>query len=447
MTTEYIPPMALDVERTVLGSMMTQYGNALDTAIELLDKDCFYNEANEIIFTCFKSMHERDISIDVVTAASELASRGELEKVGSEPYIAELCDNVATVVNIEHHCKILIDKRNRRKIISISAEIKEAALNPEIDLKSEMSKSFFIDFIFTEDKTKIVKASDFAEEISSDFESGHIYDIYDTGWSTLPIKLALGRLNTWTGIPNVGKSDIVDALMVNTAKLHGWKWLVYSPENFPVKTHIVKIAEKFAEKRFVNGAWRMNREELTKALHFIEDHFDFVNISDVRFSSNEILAFTRYYLKKNKIHGLVIDPFVSLQLDVKAGENRTYAIGDFLESYRSIARKFEVSANIIAHPSKLLKNPHNAKSNPNWYDPVTPYQIDGSGNWFNTSDVCFSLWRNYRENKPILYVFKRRFWYDGDVGSAEFNWNPLNGCFSVVNQSITPDALQERLDF
>jgi replicative DNA helicase len=120
--TNRIPPQALDVERTVLGSMLID-GNAAVSAMEKLTEDCFYSTANERIFACLREMFEKSIPFDILTLAEELRKKTWLESVGAEPYLAELVDNVATSANIEHHVKILLEKATLRSLISTSAEI------------------------------------------------------------------------------------------------------------------------------------------------------------------------------------------------------------------------------------------------------------------------------------------------------------------------------------
>jgi replicative DNA helicase len=43
-----------------------------------------------------------------------------------------------------------------------------------------------------------------------------------------------GHLMTITGIPGMGKSEVLDCLLVNCAILHGFTTVYYSPENYPI---------------------------------------------------------------------------------------------------------------------------------------------------------------------------------------------------------------------
>lgn len=83
---------------------------------------------------------------------------------------------------------------------------------------------------------RVFTVNDLRESIDVYRENGlQNYKGVSTGWPSLDecYKIAKGTLNIITGIPGHGKSEFVDALMVNTATAHDWRWFVYSPENYP----------------------------------------------------------------------------------------------------------------------------------------------------------------------------------------------------------------------
>ncbi|HEX7510257.1 MAG TPA: DnaB-like helicase N-terminal domain-containing protein, partial [Chitinivibrionales bacterium] len=127
-----IPPQALDVERTVLGSMLID-ANAAVNAMEKLTEDCFYSSANQQIFICLREMFEKSIPFDIITLAEELRKKTRLEAVGAESYLAQLVDNVATSANIEYHVKILMEKSTLRSLISASADITTSCFSTEAE--------------------------------------------------------------------------------------------------------------------------------------------------------------------------------------------------------------------------------------------------------------------------------------------------------------------------
>jgi twinkle protein len=75
-----------------------------------------------------------------------------------------------------------------------------------------------------------------------------------TGWASVDALMTIrpGELSIVTGIPNSGKSEFIDALMVNLAEHYGWHFAVCSFENPPAE-HIAKLAEKYLGKPFWDG--------------------------------------------------------------------------------------------------------------------------------------------------------------------------------------------------
>src|SRR5690606_25936859 len=107
-------------------------------------------------------------------------------------------------------------------------------------------------------------ASELASELIDLYEDGLPRGAY-CGWGDLDEHYTCmpGQLNVITGIPGHGKSEFVDAMMVHLAHLHSWRIAFYSPENYPIKLHVAKIAEKYTGKPFNAGrVTRMTQSEL-----------------------------------------------------------------------------------------------------------------------------------------------------------------------------------------
>ena len=67
-----------------------------------------------------------------------------------------------------------------------------------------------------------------------------------TGWPSVDrhYTVAPGQLTVLTGWPGSGKSEWLDALILNLAR-RGWRFAIYSPENAPPELHVAKYLEKF----------------------------------------------------------------------------------------------------------------------------------------------------------------------------------------------------------
>ena len=77
---------------------------------------------------------------------------------------------------------------------------------------------------------------EFADETLALYRDGRQRGLL-TGWPSVDELMTIrpGELSVITGIPNHGKSEFVDALMVNIAERYGWSFAVCSFENRPTK--------------------------------------------------------------------------------------------------------------------------------------------------------------------------------------------------------------------
>lgn len=88
-----------------------------------------------------------------------------------------------------------------------------------------------------------------------------------------------GELTIVTGVPNSGKSEWIDALLVNLAYHHGWAFAVCSMEK-KVRDHARQLLEKTMRKPFfdapyANNTPRMSWEEVR--LTFSGESFSMVS--------------------------------------------------------------------------------------------------------------------------------------------------------------------------
>ncbi len=128
-----LPPQAVDLEEAVLGALMLEK-NALTTVIDILTPDCFYKDANRIVYGAIRRLFEKSQPIDLLTVTAELRQSGELEAVGGPYYLTQLTRPVASAANIEFHARIVLQKHIQRELIRISGETLRDAYNETSDV-------------------------------------------------------------------------------------------------------------------------------------------------------------------------------------------------------------------------------------------------------------------------------------------------------------------------
>jgi twinkle protein len=278
----------------------------------------------------------------------------------------------------------------------------------------------------------LTKFGDHKKDIHRFYNEGDLQGI-STGWENLDeiFMLFKGELNILTGIPNSGKSELLDALMVNSIREGNWKWAVFSAENMPREHHFRKLAEKLNDRPMMGyDDERMCIDQVDASIEFLDNHIDLVDIQNNDFSLDSLLAHIEMSVFKTGINAFIIDPWNEIEHAMPSGKNETNYISEALSKIRRFARKYDLSAWIVAHPSKLRKDPQTGN-----YAVPTLYDIAGSANWRNKADNGIVVWRDFSREDSIIEVFiqKVRFKHVGKVGSVQLKWNFKTGVYTVPN--------------
>jgi twinkle protein len=259
--------------------------------------------------------------------------------------------------------------------------------------------------------------------------------VYKTGWATVDelYKVRPGEMTIVTGYTGHGKSEFLDALLVNLAQLHNWNFGVCSLENLPYERHVLKLAEKVTGKSFFpNSDDRMSEEQLSKAESFLNKHFFFINPEKVEIDT--ILEIGKTLIYRHGINGLIIDPYNELDHKRHSGMAETEYVSQFLSKIRRFARLNDIAVWVVAHPIK----PHRD----NMIKAPGPYDISGSANWANKADNALSVFRG--ENDEVqIHVNKIRFKEVGHLDGIALRYERKSGRYydlepktAIKNSSI-----------
>lgn len=263
---------------------------------------------------------------------------------------------------------------------------------------------------------------------------------YSTGWRSVDrhYTVAPGQLTIITGWPGSGKSEWLDALLMNLAP-RGWRFAVFSPENQPVEIHIVKYLEKFNRKPFGAGPTeRMTKDEAIEAATEISEWFSFItptfSTEKLSFDLLEVLQAAEcdfvmrgLWSKHDVPKGIVIDPWNELEHFRPRDISETEYIGQTLQTLRAWARKNNVHVWVVAHPQKLKRDDAGVLPVPR------PDAINGSQNWWNKADVAITVWRDLgeqRKDETDIHIWKVRFKHIGVPGKASLRYDRVTGRYS-----------------
>lgn len=229
-------------------------------------------------------------------------------------------------------------------------------------------------------------------------------------------KMSFGEWSVVSGIPNSGKSDVLDQILCNITMRHGFRCAMFSPESFPYEGHIKRIANKLMSKN-------CNNDDLNNVKDFIEEHFYWIKIDLENLTLKSILnAFKKLVFQKG-INVCVIDPWN--MLDHSAQRDHSY-IGKTLSEITQFCQQTKTHLFLVAHPRKI-------ESEGGQYKKPTLYDISGSADFFNKAYNGIIIYRNigqrteYGSDSVNVYIEKVKRKENGQLGSFEIAPDFKNG--------------------
>jgi twinkle protein len=265
----------------------------------------------------------------------------------------------------------------------------------------------------------IILPSSLNKEFKSMKAGGMYRAALTTGFDTLDknIKLAKGYMMINTGYPSSGKSEFLDAILVNMALLHGWKTMYFSPENFPTEEHMAKIGEKYIGTNLRS----FTNTQDSDALEFMHEYYSWMDIEDPYLDS--ILGHAMEQKAKHGLDCLVIDPWNNVYHE-RGGLREDEYLSECLDKILRFARVNKIFLAIVAHP----KNPQKDKNGQ--YPIPDLYCISGGAMWRNKADygVCYHR-PNMAEPRLEVMIQKIKQKWMGKVGVETFDYDLLSGRF------------------
>jgi twinkle protein len=241
------------------------------------------------------------------------------------------------------------------------------------------------------------------------------YDIGLPGSSEY-FKLSMGEWSVVSGIPNSGKSDILDQVLCNLSMTYGFRCAMFSPESFPYEGHIKRIANKLKQKNCDN-------DDLNDVKDFIEEHFYWIKIDLENLTLKSILQAFRELVFQKGINVCVIDPYN--MLDHSAQRDFTY-VGKLLSQITQFCQQTKTHLFLVAHPRKI-------ESEGGQYKKPTLYDISGSADFFNKAYNgiiayrCIGHKTTYGSDSVKIFIEKVKRKENGQLGCFEIAPDFKNG--------------------
>lgn len=264
------------------------------------------------------------------------------------------------------------------------------------------------------------------KEVTAQYKTGGPPPGDSTGWDNLDqhYRVGMGQWTVVTGTPGSGKSEFLDALAVNLAERGDWEFAIYSPENHPVQTHVVKLLEKRVRKPFAEGPTpRMTEAEVKDGTFWLFERFYWLKPYDSHATPQTLIEMAAERARPGKKLGVILDPWNTLDHE-RGGMSETDYVSLVLSDVIRLARKTQAHIWLVVHPQKLNRDREGKRPIP------TPYDLSGSAHWYNKADniLCVHREKGEANSQDVdIHVQKIRFKHNGCLGVATLKYDKVIG--------------------
>jgi replicative DNA helicase len=120
-----ILPHNKDIEENLIGTILLHGNGPMETALEFVNAECFYSDANKAIFEAFTRIYNSNRKIDMLTTMHELNAANKVDTAGGAYGLAQLTKNVtgASVTMTAQHSIVILEAWIKRELIKTSQDV------------------------------------------------------------------------------------------------------------------------------------------------------------------------------------------------------------------------------------------------------------------------------------------------------------------------------------
>ena len=360
------PPANLDAEKSVLGSVLLD--NDVFASLEgTIQSEHFYKEGHRKIFRAMDRLYRRGEPMDLVTLTEELRQTGELEGVGSVPYLIGLADAVPTAAYAESYAKIGREKAVRRDLIGASGQIMQRAYEQAAPLEQVLDEAEAAIFELATSKrrsffeTMPVLVTETFQHINELFANPDPVSGLRMGFKELDgltAGLQRSSLNVLAARPSMGKTAFALTIALNAALREKKAVGIFSLEMSGVQLVTRMLcSEARVDMSRVRSGQLSDRDfqrladtagKMSEAPVFIDDNAD-LTVMELRSRARRLMA--------EHDLGLIVIDYLQLMSGSQRSqsENRQQEISTISRGLKALARELDVAVLVLSQLSRAVE--------------------------------------------------------------------------------------------
>ena len=357
-------PHNLDVEKSLLGCLIT-YPDSYNTMMEenVVDDD-FYLNSHRIIFKAIVELNESNKPFDLVSLHAKLSDDKLLEKAGNVSYLAELSSTAITSANALHYTKILQSKAFARRIIETASEIADDGFEGkyEVDDYIDIAEKRILQVTRSRKTTDFLSSNFVAEEYFKKVllmnENKSAVTGVKTGFAALDRKtngLQRGDLIIVAARPSVGKTAFALNLAARTAKNNKNEAVAIFSLEMPAEQLMGRILAADSKLPIYNLRTGIlnNREiaQLKATVNNVKDYKLYIDDAST-VKTSEIFSKCRRLKAEQGLSLIVIDYIQLITGNGYNRENRQQEVSEISRNLKALARELEVPVIALSQLSR-----------------------------------------------------------------------------------------------
>jgi len=282
-----------------------------------------------------------------------------------------------------------------------------------------------------------------------------VRDFFINGMPKGIVTKTMGNLDNWfsvnlgqtimvTGIPSMGKSEVVDQITLSWAMNYDFKIAFASPENKPNVLHHQKLIRKLL------GSVPKNKSDFNQSFEacedFIQNHVTMID-ADNGYDLEKVLLKAEELVYRKGINVLVLDPFNKIPYKGNVESITGNRVNDYTAKYHQLINQFETRFNVIvilvAHPVKMQKQESGKYLIPTFYD------IKGGGEHYDMSHHGLVVHRDYDLGLTMMGTLKVKFQHLGENNKEFwFKYHVESGRLcNVIGEPVGIDGYKIEWDY
>lgn len=342
----------LAAERAVLGAVLADNQVIADVG-KIVQPDDFANTAHAQIFSAMLGLDSGQRTVDHLTLAEELKTRGQLASVGGPAYLMSLDQVVPMAANATQYAEIVRDQAVRRRLAGVAREILELASQETGSLEGILDEAERKVFVIAERKREgdlrpvrelMERTLDLLDKMK--MSSSGVTGI-STGFLDLDMQLTglhAGELIILAARPGIGKTSLAMNIAVHVALKEARPVGIFSLE-MPSEQLLMRLLASSARvdmKKLRGGRLTSLDEEkfqgvageLYNAPLYIDD--------TGALSPFDLRAKARRLKQKHPQLGLLVVDYLQLMHQKGKVESRQIEVSEISRSLKALAKELDV---------------------------------------------------------------------------------------------------------